>query len=603
MAQVFHVLTEFRFDVASAVANSKVLQAEVQNVSSAASNAISSLQNLGLSVVKSMMGAGGVVGALGIALKASDKFGMSQRALANIFLSNNMFEGANGFERAMSASAAAMENMRKAANDFSLPVSEMIQFSKLVGASLISHGLDDSSMRKSVDLSRGFLKPAPILGIDPGLAKGQLLDAVMGRANMGDTLFQRLMNETSAMKPYAGTAGAKAFNALEPSKRLDVLTKSLMQFGSNAKVVDANAKSLGQQMQRLSDNFLSAFSVLKPLGDAIIGPIQDLLLQVNQYVETKGKTISQNMGKILGQIFESPERLLLGLLTLKDLQRDVTRAGNILSFIGAFHALNWLLGMAGVSLKAFVRPGLELVIAALKTFWSGLSLAWPAIMKFGMFIGRFVLLPLGALIAAFQLLSMAIAKANVYNFKWLAANADLISAIAARVSKAFMMIISPITMAIDGLSDIVSVFFRFDLTGGIILALFDALATAMNGVGIAMVGLMSVISGFVSNIAEIVLMVIERDFSNFRERMNKAYWEGFDMIWNKYKPFDPMFPEQDQAVSNRITNIGKVEIRNEFKEQMEPDRIAFTLVEQLQKAAMNPTRAAGGAFRGSQLGR
>ena len=55
-------------------------------------------------------------------------------------------------------------------------------------------------------------------------------------------------------------------------------------------------------------------------------------------------------------------------------------------------------------------------------------------------------------------------------------------------------------------------------------------------------------------------------------------------------------PEGGLLTAQNQVNINKVEIRNDFKERMEPDRIAFTLKEQLLKAAQNPTQANRGAF-------
>ena len=41
-------------------------------------------------------------------------------------------------------------------------------------------------------------------------------------------------------------------------------------------------------------------------------------------------------------------------------------------------------------------------------------------------------------------------------------------------------------------------------------------------------------------------------------------------------------------VQNNLTNIAKVEIRNQFSENFDADRVAVTLVEQLEQAAQNP---------------
>lgn len=45
---------------------------------------------------------------------------------------------------------------------------------------------------------------------------------------------------------------------------------------------------------------------------------------------------------------------------------------------------------------------------------------------------------------------------------------------------------------------------------------------------------------------------------------------------------------ENNMISSQITNIGSVNIQNSFKEQLEPDRIAFTIRDQLLSAARNP---------------
>jgi hypothetical protein len=61
-------------------------------------------------------------------------------------------------------------------------------------------------------------------------------------------------------------------------------------------------------------------------------------------------------------------------------------------------------------------------------------------------------------------------------------------------------------------------------------------------------------------------------------------------------------PEGDRNVSNHVTHIGKVEVRQDFKENMEPDRIASSLVKTLSSIAKNPTQSAGRSIQGPLLG-
>lgn len=603
--QAFKVLTEFRFDISSAVANSQTLQSEVGKISAAADSAHFALQRVGVGLVAQMgLGSGGFLGAIYNALKASDKFANSQRQIANIFLTNDLFTGADSFENSMVASAQALERMRQAASKFSLPATDMVNFTKLVGASLISHGLDNSNMNNSIDLARGFLKSAPTLGIDPGLAQGQLLDAVMGRANMGDTLFQRLMNETTAMKPFAGTAGAKAFNALDPAKRLDVLTKSLMQFGSNAKIVDENARSLSSQLQRLQDNFTSMFSVLKPIGDAIMEPIKMILMRINTFLENDGRKISENFAKIIKDIFANPEKLFVNIQQARRLQSDVKTAGSILSFIAIMEALTWVLRTLGFTLRG------GLIMTGLRSLIAGLSAAFAWFVRVGGvslifrtlgFLLRAVLAPLALFTFFLQVISRGMAKAQVANAKWLVDNMVRISEMIHKFKVAMDAIILPIVLAMETLSDWVAWIFRLDISGNILIAIFQWIADGMIFLGRVMVGWLSVIAGITNTIIGFMFDLVNLNFADMFSNIPKNFMEGFNDFFNKYDPQQKLMTQEERIVSGNNIKIDKIEIQNSFKEQMEPDRIAFTLKEQLIKAALNPQQATGRSLRANAI--
>ena len=631
--EVFKVLTEFRFDIAHAVADSRTLQTEVGRISTAADNALLSFQRLSLGIIAQMgLGGGGIIGAFGAAIKSADKFQMSQRQIANIFLSNNLFNGAMAYENSMAAAASSMETMKKAAREFSLPVAEMAQFTKLVGASLISHGLDDSTLKRSIQLSRGFLKSAPTLGIDPTLAQGQLLDAVMGRANMGDTLFQRLMNETSAMKPFAGGVGAKSFNALEPAKRLDVLTKSLFQFGSNAKILDENARSVSAQLQRLTDNLTGMFSVLRPLGKAFLEPVKDLFFQLNTWLEHQGEGVVRSFATILRRLFRSPETAIVNFMQARGAKKDLQGASNILGTTGIVVGIGHLLTMLGASAR-FAHPAIGAVTAGMVTLFEvmkrmptdpisrfsqavlGTTLGLGAMVSLFWRLRAFLapLLPilgvlarslgiLGFVFLFLQSVTRGAAKAAVSNTKLLAENADKVAAFMARASRALELIMLPINVVVDGLSELFAWMFSFGNSEKFAIGITEVLVSALENIGEGFLAFFGILSGIVSSIFEMVNMVQTLDFSNFMQRMQSSFFEGFDLFVNKW---DPKFPEisADAPVSQQITNIDKVEINNQFKENLEPDRIAFTLVDQLKKATMNPTRAAGFGFAGPQVAR
>ena len=605
-SQVFNVLTEFRFDIAHAVAGSKTLQSEVGKVSAAADQAHFAIQRIGMGLVaQTGLGSGGLVGGLYAAVKAADKFEQTQRSIANIMLSNKMFSGENAFSESMKEAALAMEDMRKAANEFSLPAEDLVNFSKLIGATLVSHGLDNSRLEKSIKLSRGFLKSAPTLGVDPGLAQGQLLDAVMGRANMGDTLFQRLTNETTPMKGFGGTAGAKAFNALEPAKRLKVLTDAMMQFGSEAKIVSENAMSLSAQMQRLRDNVTGIFSILRPIGKAIMDPLRKMIFEINRYLETNGKKLGEIFGRIFNDILKDPEKLFVNIQQLRRLQNDVKKAGSLLGIISLVHGLTLALRFFGFTLSG------GLIATALRTLMGGVAWLGKFLFTSGAvalvfrglaFIFTKVLAPLALMSMIFQALSRGMAKAQIINAKWIADNMVRIAEAFENFKTQMAAIFAPLTMAIEGLSEIFAWIFRLDFTGGVLLSSFEGLNKIFEILGRTIVGLLSIVAGVTNSIIGMVFDLKEGNFKAAFKNIVPNFQEGMTDLYRQfYKPPGMVDLSNQQTAQTKI-EIDKIEINNAFKENAEPDRIAFTLKEQLLKAALNPTQAAGRSLSGATVG-
>ena len=605
---VFNVLTEFRFDIAHAVAGSQTLQGEIGKISSAADQAHYNIQRIGVGLVAQMgLGSGGFLGTLYTAIQASDKFAQSQRQIANVFLSNGMFEGVMAFENAMAASASSMNNMKKAAREFSLPTSELVSTSKLIGAVLVNHGLDDAGLTNSTTLARGYLKSAPTLGIDPGMAQGQLLDAVMGRANMGDTLIQRLFNETSAMKQYAPKGanqkggGAALFNALEPAKRLEVLSKALLQFGSNTKILEENARSMSQQLVRLKDNITGMFSVLKPLGDALMGPIKMILWEVNKFLENDGEKIINNFSKIIRRFFKDPEKLFVNIQQARRLQSDVKLAGHTLFLISAINTLGWALSRLGITFSG------GLLMQGLRYF--GTALAWIGSKMFSLsaltvvfralwFVASKVLAPLFAITTLFQILSRALAKAEVFNAKWLVNHMAQFSELSARLSKALGDIMLPLTWIVEFWSDMISWIFRLEVSGNVLLWLFKKLVEVFEALGFLIVATLSILNGLMASYMGAMFDILQMDFFNIGKNIGKNFKEGFEeMMASRFQRSG--IGVDDSQMSKKQINIDKIEINNQFKEQMEPDRIAFILKDQLMKAAVNPQQSAGRTMAGA----
>lgn len=616
---VFHVLTEFRFDAGSAIAESKALQGQVERLSGAADSALFSFQRLSLGIVAHMgLGVSGIAGAIYEAVHASDKFYKSQLAFSNIMMSNT--NNAMSFHDAMIGSSEVMEHIRMKAQQFSLPVGPMVDLTKTVGASLMAHGMDDTSFRKSTDISRMFLKSAPILNIDPSMATGQLLDAVNGRASMGDTLFQRLSNETQAMKPFGGSA--QGFNALTPEKRLVALTKALAQFSSNAQVVEANARSLSGEMQRFGDLLKGPFAILKPVGDSILSTVMPAFKKFNDYLQGPGREMSKHLGNMVKDWFTDIPRVFATLSQVKNLSSDLSLGGKVMKTVGELMFFKWILDLVGVRVP-YASRGLDLFGKAINTltkdvFGGAFRIAKAMPFNFSSFAGFFasvmknfwylldglvvlitdLLAPLALLVGLFQLFSRAFAYAKEFaainilsQMPALTAAMEKISAIWSLFDEGF----DTIARGLGHLLDPTKLFGFIDLVGLAIGAL-DIVGTMMTLVVGGIQGLMFAFMQMIVNLVNWVGSKFGKDdIMGKTMGIGEAFNAGVDSVMERV--FKGM--EDGSAAVQMTTNIGKVEIANQFKENAEPDRIAITLKNQLLKTAQNPTQGRGRSFAAS----
>jgi hypothetical protein len=618
----FHVLTEFKFEIGEALLHSKALQGEIDRIGSAAEAAEAKISELGMGIMAHFgIGYLTVASVMLKAFTASEKFYQSQLKISNVLLSNRMFSGPNSFENSMAASADAMERMQKVAREFSLPATSMTELSTSIGAALMVKGLDDSSMSRSIDLSRAFLKSAPVLlpGQDPSMYQSQLIGAISGRAELGGTLVQRLLDETEVMKPFSKRGGLMKFNLLKPAERLDKLTKALDQFSSQTEVTKGIAHSFTGQMQKLQDNLFSMFSIFRKLGNSINKPMTQILSTINQWLETKGEKVANNFGKLLDKIFRDPLETYYSLKQVQSLKKDTNSASKVLGWVALVQGIAFGAGLLTkhvTKLRNFAPAAsvLEKITSKIAEFFmpTGRILGPMAvgagvgtvIIRLTKFVGVFAA-SLLSLTFVFQIVSRAMAKARIDNMKWIANNIDRISALFVRLQNALAAIFAPITMAVDALSDMLAWVFNMELSGNATLWLMDRLIFMLEVLGKVIVGVLSAISSAMGSVLSLLEMVMGYDRPNslkgFKDKFIGDISDSWNLIWKRFYPDDPTMNGKEKPVSKQNIEIGKVEINNVFKEMMQPDRIAFTLRDQLLKAANNPKSANGRSFTSGAL--
>jgi hypothetical protein len=165
------------------------------------------------------------------------------------------------------------------------------------------------------------------------------------------------------------------------------------------------------------------------------------------------------------------------------------------------------------------------------------------------------------------------------------------------MAKSISNMFSPITNAIDLIARIISPIFQWSFALETLLTPIELLTQTLELLGTAVLLAQASISGLFNVLFEIIERVKTFGTGGQFDSLKDAFDFGVQGFLNRNA--DKLGSGQG-VISNQVTNIGKVEIKNEFRENQEPDRIAFSLQKQLLKTAQAPTQARGRGFsRGS----
>ena len=600
--QVFKVLTEFKFETGQAVLNAGRLQGATDKISQSADSALFSLKRLGLGLVADFgLGASSLLGVLSQALKSSENFRQNQLAVSNLLSSNlgNLTGDVDTFNDRLKVSRVILKDISKDALKFGLSESALASTTKLTAGFLLPKGLAGTNLDEARNLSRNFLKSSPTLGINPQDAEGQLLRAIEGSASQGDTLFRRLAAETSAFQDQlkGSTSAAKQFNALPLKERFELLKRGMAQFASDTDVLSAQAMTFGNLLQTLKDTFSGFSGVLLPLGDALAGPLKGFIKDIIGIVDTDIRIIFEQLAITIKGFNGDVKALAVDLMQLKELSNDFRKASFITALVGIGGILVSIASKFGLIGKV-LKPVLFVAVGGLRGIFTIMRFVAPvAIRLFGFLVASIarVLPVLAILTGFFQLISRAKAIANVTDLELMPKIIGRIMTSFNRMKEALNVLFNPLFVLFDDLARFIAPIFSLSFYMGLLADAFETLEVIVIGALGGLVGIMHSVFQIVENLKDGKIL-------SLLDGVSDAFASGADGF----------FAELDNATKNddgsavsakNITNIGKVEINNEFKEKFEPDRIAFSLKEQLLKASQNPTAARGKGFALTGTGR
>lgn len=634
--QVFKVLTEFNFEIGGAMLSSKSLQGEVQKLSSAADNALLSFQRLGMGVAANfgLLG-GGVLGFMGTAIRASEKFLDAQTALImNISsISDKLTGPIDTYGQRALVAKNIIGDLVKVSREFAISEYAMFGMTKLLVPVLGQFGALGNNFENAVDLARNVLKAAPLLGLDPTLIQGQLIDIVTGASSGQGRLWERLVGETPQFAKFAKRGGVAEFNILPAAKRVQLLRDALFRFTKDTEALDARVNSLNGQMTILKSLIMGFDSILRPLGDVLKKPLIKMLQTANTILQTEGKRIVANLAKFIDSIVKEPERLIINLQQTSRLAGDVRKTGNFLKLTAGLFLLGHALRFLGVQSRivTFMLSPLTTTLVALSrglgilmtTLLNPLKLigaaasmgsflvALPGLLlkvgsiflKIGGVLASF-LIPAAMFLAVLQTISRAIAIARVADVKAMPAFVARITALFNRLTDALSLIVMPITNTIDYFARLISPLFRVMFWGDLVISTIEGLVLYFEKLAGLIAATQAAISGFFEAFFQMILNAMDiyrnQGLMGFaREGATDKIFGNLDEAFaREFNRFILGFGkgregEDGAAVVQQKVEVGKVEIRNEFREKQEPDRIAFTIKDQLSKAAMNPTQGRG----------
>lgn len=629
IAPLFKVATVFKFDVAQAIIESNSLTSSVENLSNAAGRAVGTIESLGMSYVASFTGiGGGILGMLGSAIRSSDSFTKSQLSFTNIMSANldHLTGNIGSFTDQMLVAKRIQNDIIKDARKWGIPANALLDMTKQMSAFLIPKGLAGENFAGARDFSRNLLKSAPILGINPTFAGQQSLRAIEGQAGFNNPVFRRLLTEAPEPFKAAGVSTAKQFNALTVTKRFNIMNEAMNKFSSNMKVLEFRTKTIDGLFIRISDTFSGFASILKPLGDVLIPPIVKMLDYGIKLMQTKGLQLVKEFARFLKPLVENPKKLMIGLMQISNLSKDIAKAAGITALVASLSHLQ----VAFAWFKTTVIGGgligsMSLGIGKIPILGALLTMLWGV---FGKLIGKIKLFMsggffavfskmlgvFGLLVIMFQALSRGAAMAKFDSITTMIEKSVEIANAINRIKESFVRIMAPLNAVIDGWARIfaATIFNKSALinrTTSLLVLFADTLEVFSMAVLHVWAVFRGVVAGLVALTAGLPALIYDSIISGFNSgnffstEGFKTFSEGIKDMLNfgideyrktiKDNLYDIDNQTDDKSVANNITNINKVEINQQFKEQQEPDRIAFVVADHLLKLANNRRSASG----------
>lgn len=586
------VATEFRFDVGEALLNTKELQGAVEGLDKTVSSAVSNLSMLAGNLITRLGYGAGLIGVLTRAYQISEDFtsdtlNFGQNITANM---DHLTGTIDTFNDRLETSRMLLNNIGDVAKKNGLSSHEITAVVQRIATPLANNGKLGTNYAGGIDMAKNLLLASHAVGINPQVATESLARSLTDRMALHGQLFTRLIGTPAFRENHVRTQG-QLIN-METGKKIDMLSKALQQLGGSADFIAYRMNLMSTQFTLLKENLQT---ILKPIGDALIIPLKKIFIALNKWLSLHGAEIGQAVGKTIGDIFGDPEKLYVNVRQMMQFKGDLKRAmdwtsigllaGSVLSFFnktkGVGQMLEGLFGVKGGG--GFI----EILMSDIGWMAKGFRILTSAVADF---------LPnVAALLFFFQILSRAKAKAEIADAKAWAEMMPKFLTQFVKLKTGLSNLLLPITMAIEQLSDWAAWIFKTSIMGEFLLWVLTKMADLFEVLGNIMIRALGLIS---AEMAVIMGWIYDRHSGMSLIESLKNVGSNAMLGYNTFLHDHPLPGGATPSPNSVVTNNNHIEARFDMREQLEPDRVAFSVTEHLKKLAINATQGSGSLHSG-----
>lgn len=595
----FDILAHIKFEVGAGQVKVSKLQNQLDKIENTAKGINQQMKVMFSSHAISLTGAhGGVFGTLHKMVSASESYFQTQRKISTIMIANTKSQ--MNFNDAMRTSSAIMKSLASDAQKFAIPISDYTAvFTDLAGP-MASKGVAGKNFSKTRDLAKNFMMMRHIF---PNFGPHEIHNVLGGNISNRNPMWRVLRDDTKAFK----TMSLGRWRAMPYGKKIDKLSEGFRQYNeSNPNILESYRNSLTGQLTVLSNNFSDLTSVMKPLGDIIRSKLIEGLKHVNKWIEYKLSVSLKYLARVIEPLTGNLESLYVEFHKLQSLSESFSKSKffsavtffvfEMKKFYGIIAKIGIGAGIFSVKMGAVISGGF---FALLKWMTRTDTVAKALVVTFK-FLGKALLSYTKFLVifgALFRILDSARAQAKVEDLKRYSNELPAVTKKTAEVARVLASLQYPISAFINFLGKQIS--FLFQKTWWLekiynIIKNIDIISLSRN-FSHGMILIATSLEQTIGSIFKLVFNVIKNPKTLLSPiKMSMDFWE--DLLTNTVdksalriaqfdKHFDKYIKDAKKPPAPLYVNNGPITIKNQFPENLEPDRIAVSIRDSLSKSA------------------